>query len=363
MVLHNSKWDKKATRNYNRKHGITKPPSAVAGPQAKYTRHKDAPTHHADSDDSSEDGGTGSSSDESEENDPDNLSALIPEGAEGPPQPSSRRSRRNIKNLPSNTWRYKVVSDDDEALIHALTEHPNKNELDEEEQMILAEQVRDRRTRQQIEEEELQMARSVKRDPKQIDLGAVAAADLQKQKTRKHRKNARGEDDDEDESYEMGSDEDDDLEFLLAADSANSSSKHNKDKDNNGGGGQTKPQKGQVKPFEDKKSQFYELQQEIEKAKAAKEIKRRFAPKSTAATAGVSAEKMARAKQRSRVDPEEDIDDFLASIDGLSVGSVGIEEGDDAKMKGPSLFSGSTSKPRQHDQMLNSEAWLDNLLN
>lgn len=335
MVLHNSKWDKKATRNYNRKHGLTKPTEGPGGSKKKYPPHRDQPLNQyaeesSGEDDSQEDGSGGSEEDsEGEEENPENLSALIPD-APGPPPPSGGRSGRrgDIKKLPSNNWRYTDPVSDDEALFQAMTQ--KQNEMDEEQKMILAEEVNRRKTQKEVEEEELRLARSLRRDPKEINLEAAAALDAAQKKKSKHKKN--GEDDDE---YYQGDynemDEEDDLEALIMASESKSDPST------------VKPKKGQVQQFEDK-TEFYALQQEIEKARAAKEIKHRFGTK--------------KSKSSKEVVMEENIDDFLSSIDNLKVSADATKE-----KKGPSLFSGSANKPIGHKSLENSEAWLDNLLN
>lgn len=333
MVLHNSKWDKKATRNYNRKHGLTTEGSG--GSKKKYPPRRDQRLNHDEEESSGEDdsrgeGGGGSEEDsEVEEENPENLSALIPD-APGPPPPSGSHSRRrgDIKKLPSNNWRYADPVSDDEALFQAMTQ--KQNEMDEEQKMILAEEVNRRKTQKEVEEEELHLARSLRRDPKEINLEAAAALDAAQKKKSKHKKN--GEDDDE---YYQGDynemDEEDDLEALIMASGSKSDLST------------VKPKKGQLQQFEDK-TEFYALQQEIEKAKAAKEIKQRFGTK--------------KSKGSHKAVMEESIDDFLSSIDNLKVTADVTKE-----KKGPSLFSGTASKPVGPKSLQNSEAWLDNLLN
>lgn len=321
MVLHNSKWDKKATRDYNKKHGIVNTKLVGgSGYKPKYGPPKNAQEQNNSED--SED----SEDDNEEEQNPDNLSSLIPDAA-GPPPPSSRRSKRNIKNLPSNNWRYNDPASDEETSLPTTVE---------EEEKILAELSRKAALRQ-IEEQQLQLARSVKLDPKAINIDAINAAELKK----KHKKKGKyGNADDDDEYYDDVLD-DEEEEFLTATAAPSSSI--------------VKPKKGQVQVFEDK-TEFYALQQQIEKDKAAKEIKRKF---------GFNTKSKSTKKGQDDDDDEEDIDDFLSNIDGLQITSsiTGPTNSGIKKRETPSLFSGSTSIPQKQGSMQNTEAWLDNLLN
>lgn len=262
--------------------------------------------------------------------------------------------------------------DNDEALLQELGV-THVDELDEEQQMIIAEERHKRLTQQQIEEEQLRLARSVRHDPNQIDLGAVAAAELAAQKRRKHKKHGQQheyEDSEDEQYYYGGSDvnEEDDLEALLMATSTSESSAAVKGLQKE----VVKPKKGQVQPLQDK-TKFYELQREIEKAKAAQEIKRKFAAPSSVPPQSAQLRQPQKSKQPkpSRFDPEEDIDDFLSGIDSLKVTTSQQQQrearGEAARsatsQSGPSLFSGSSTTPLGMKDLQNTEAWLDNLIN
>lgn len=357
MVLHNSKWDKKATRNYNRKHGIVKSQGGAAqNAKGKNNRPGGAPISFNESDsgnDSSADDDdseneSGKSDDGEEENNPENLSALIPQT--GPPPASATRGRRNVKNLPNNNWRYNDPLTEDEALIQELSR--KQNELNEEEQMILAEQLEVRKTRQQIEEEDMRLARATFKDPKAVDLEAAAALDAAKRKKKHKNKYEDYDYEDEDILVEGTVSDEDDLEALLMASSSSAAIKDAPQE-------VVRPKKGNTVPFQDK-TDFYKLQQEIEKAKAAKEIKQKFGSRPSKPQ---SKGNMAKGPKPSDVDPEEDIDDFLSSIDNLNITKKeGNSSNTSGGSSGPSLFSASTTTPREVKDLQSTEAWLDQLL-
>ena len=359
MVLHNSKWDKKATRNYNKKHGITNSSSgktAGSGPhKGRYTgparpeqissnsenevENGDRSVHSGDEEDDDDD---------EQELDPDNLSSLIPD-AEGPPPTSSRRGKRNIKNLPSNNWRYQDPTSDEEL------DTMLKSGTQEDEEKALAELSR-KAAQRQIEQQQLDLARSVKLDPKAINLESFSAPSGALKK--KHKKKGKTGGYDSDEQYDPSDlleDEEEVEEFMKNLGMSTPAS--------------VKPKKGQVQAFEDK-TEFYELQQKIEKGKAAQEIKRKFGSNKTKRN---TQNKMAGGKGKpGQEEDEEDIDDFLSSIDQLQVSSNGGATNKSSTLalssnrkEGPSLFSSSTTVPLQKpgSSMQNTEAWLDNLLN
>ncbi|KAF5099756.1 hypothetical protein D0Z03_000950 [Geotrichum reessii] len=379
MVLHNSKWDRKATRTYYKKHGIAPPPRKPHQSGTPNTNKDQTEGHNSKVHD---DRDSGSGSDEGYEDDvleeeinnPDNISSLVPD------LPSSTaiknkwdQPRRKV--LTSNSWRYGDESGDVEG-----TE--NDERLMDEAQL---EQLGFERAQQQIEQEELAFARSVKLDPREIDLNKSFQSVGSISKKKKKMDHYAGM---EDTTYT--GDQDADLSEFLVAD------------DNEGSEATTaaqttvKPKKGNIQKLEDKE-EFYKLQREIEKSKAAKEIERKF---------GMSSKKnstrSSNNKNSSMVSEEQNIDDFLSSIDELSINGrnfsatkptvVEADELDEllaaatsgnpigtsfpgtsfnnsrttrgADEEKTSLFAGSQvqKKPTQKAVQYN-EAWLDNLLN
>ncbi|KAK9236713.1 hypothetical protein V1525DRAFT_406021 [Lipomyces kononenkoae] len=94
MVLHNNKWDRKATRAYNRKHGIT--------PQARDPKPDEESDQH-------EVTGSEASASESEDN-----STIDNELDKSEAVTSSPTIPRRRKKLASNAWRYENLEADEE---------------------------------------------------------------------------------------------------------------------------------------------------------------------------------------------------------------------------------------------------------
>lgn len=382
MVLHNSKWDRKATRNYYKKHGIAPPPRK---PHQSGTPNdnKDQTEGHNGKVHDDRDNGNGSDEDyeddvlEEEINNPDNISSLVPDLPSGAAIKNKWDQPRR-KVLTSNSWRYGDESGDVEG-----TETDER--LMDEAQL---EQLGFERAQRQVEQDELAFARSVKFDPREIDLNKPFQPVGSMSKKKKKIDHYAGM---EDNTYT--GDQDADLsEFLVTDDNEGSEATAATAATET----TVKPKKGNIQKLEDKE-EFYKLQREIEKSKAAKEIERKF---------GMSSKKNStlnsNGKKKSMVSEEQNIDDFLSSIDGLSINGrnfpatkptvVEADEldellaaatsgntigtsfpgasfnnsrttraADDEKI---SLFAGSQvqKKPTQKAVRYN-EAWLDNLLN
>ncbi|KAK9371115.1 hypothetical protein V1509DRAFT_1611 [Lipomyces kononenkoae] len=97
MVLHNNKWDRKATRAYNRKHGIT--------PQARDPQLEE----ESASDEEHEVSGSDASASDAED------TSTIDNGLDNPEAiTASSTIPRRRKKLPSNAWRYENLEADEE---------------------------------------------------------------------------------------------------------------------------------------------------------------------------------------------------------------------------------------------------------
>ncbi|KAJ8098387.1 hypothetical protein POJ06DRAFT_150566 [Lipomyces tetrasporus] len=102
MVLHNNKWDRKATRAYNRKHGIP-PPSR-------------GPRQEAEPSSDDEDAVSGS---EASVSDSDGTNVLDNENTTSEAATTSFVPVRRRKKLPSNAWRYENQEADEELDVEA----------------------------------------------------------------------------------------------------------------------------------------------------------------------------------------------------------------------------------------------------
>ncbi|KAK9376633.1 uncharacterized protein V1513DRAFT_254982 [Lipomyces chichibuensis] len=109
MVLHNNKWDRKATRAYNRKHGISHP--------ARDLRREEESSNDEEPDVSKPEASVSDSEDTSTVDDENT-------GSEAGTASSTVRSRR--KKLPSNAWRYENLEADEQFGI----ENNSKDEED-----------------------------------------------------------------------------------------------------------------------------------------------------------------------------------------------------------------------------------------
>ncbi|KAK9321167.1 hypothetical protein V1517DRAFT_327177 [Lipomyces orientalis] len=104
MVLHNNKWDRKATRAYNRKHGIA-PPSR--GPRQE-------PEPSSDNEEAAS--GSGASASDS-----DGTNVLDDGNTTSESATASLVPVRRRKNLPSNAWRYENQEADEELDVEAAS--------------------------------------------------------------------------------------------------------------------------------------------------------------------------------------------------------------------------------------------------
>ncbi|KAF5099994.1 hypothetical protein D0Z00_001474 [Geotrichum galactomycetum] len=313
---------------------------------------------------------------EEELNNPDNISSLVPDLPDAAAK-KSKWDRPRQKMLTSNSWRY-----GDEA----GGEEEDERLMDE----VQLEQLGFERGQRQIEQEELALARNVKFDPREIDLNKPFQSAVGPMSNNKSKKKRNRHSDGKDEVY--SGDQDADLSEFLVADEADPAA----------GATMTaattavvKPTKGNIHKLEDK-TEFYKLQQEIEKSKAAKEIERKFGASSNKLSGNKNSS--SGKKKNAMMADEQNIDDFLSSIDGLSVSNkskttaVDADELDEllaaatsgntttnpafstttaqTTRKGEpsgekiSLFAGSQvqKQPAQKAVQYN-EAWLDNLLN
>lgn len=370
MVLHNSKWDRKATRNYYKKHGMAPPPRKPRQPGPHNNNGTNAAVEGSSDNEAHSRSGSEEDYDdelvEEEINNPDNISSLVPDLPDAAAK-KSKWDRPRQKVLNSNSWRYGDQAGDEEEEDERLMDEAQLEQLGFE------------RAQRQIEQEELALARNIKFDPREIDLNkpfqsAITAMSNKSKKKSRHS-------DLKEEIY--SGDQDADLSEFLIADEADTS-------------GATiataavKPTKGNIHKLEDK-TEFYKLQREIEKSKAAKEIERKFG-----ASAKNSGKNSSSSKKSAMISDEQNIDDFLSSIDGLSVSNSGTTTMDadeldellaaatsgntvnpsfsntasqtsrtvEAPGEKISLFAGSQvqKQPAQKAVQYN-EAWLDNLLN
>jgi hypothetical protein len=380
MVLHNSKWDRKATRNYYKKHGMVPPPRKPRQPgthNGTDATVEGNSNNEAHSRSGSEEGYDDDVVEEEIKN-PDNISSLVPDMPDAAAK-KSKWDRPRQKMLTSNSWRYGDESGGEEEEDERL--------MDE----VQLEQLGFDRAQRQIEQEELALARNVKFDPREIDLNKPFQSVVATVSNKRKKKNRYT--DVNDEVY--SGDQDADMSEFLVADEAEASGATMA----TAAAAVVKPTKGNIHKLEDK-TEFYKLQREIEKSKAAKEIERKFG--ASAKNSGQNSNSSSggdNGKKNAMMSDEQSIDDFLSSIDGLSVSNksnsstttVDANELDEllaaatsgniispsfsttasqTTRKGEasgekiSLFSGSQvqKQPAQKAVQYN-QAWLDNLLN
>lgn len=336
MVLHNSKWDRKATKNYYKKHGIAPPPRKPRQPRNPDNEESDeSTTSDVDINDLEEQ----NIQPEVDPNDPDLASALIPDLPQALPKFGRRK---NVKDLPSNNWRY---NESEEA-------HDERT-MDEAQ---LAEKSFAER-QQALEEEELKLARQARFKADEIDLDSVPKSRVL---TKKKGKLASVPDD-----YVYDDSQDIDLYELDESNGHNAFSKPIASSTVASGSSGTK--RNIIKMNDT--SEFHKLQNEIEKAKAAQLIKKKFGKNKN---------------DGSGLAPEQDFDDFMAEIEGLNIkdeqrnvskdssskinSTLDLEDllniNTNVKKPATSLFSRSSAEqtPAQKSSQ-HSQAWLDNLLN
>ncbi|KAK9463321.1 uncharacterized protein V1516DRAFT_667446 [Lipomyces oligophaga] len=114
MVLHNNKWDRRATKRYNKKHGIVTKSNRAGSPgQERGVSSSDRDSSECSEEDSGEDleeqNFEESKSEEAAELELDPKLSIPLEN----PGALDAKPRRRRKNLPSNAWRYAEIQDDD----------------------------------------------------------------------------------------------------------------------------------------------------------------------------------------------------------------------------------------------------------
>ncbi|KAK7208381.1 hypothetical protein BZA70DRAFT_273573 [Myxozyma melibiosi] len=146
MVLHNSKWDRKATRNYKKKHGIQQVPPKPRNARGAAVDATSAggAAGESESDLTGSDGENSESASESEEEigvegvaateervagaggDQTSSNAVSGE-TQGAADSEERPIRRKKKHLPSNAWRYEMQEADEEYGVNSAHQEEEEN--------------------------------------------------------------------------------------------------------------------------------------------------------------------------------------------------------------------------------------------